>query len=123
MEQIMQRKTSHQTGLFAESLCRLVLRLKFYRILAARYRSPLGEIDIVAARGNVLALIEVKARPSRDEAAEAIHIRQRERLQRAANDFLARHPHLQGRDVRFDVMLVAPRSWPAHIKDAWRPEI
>jgi len=116
-------KTAHQTGLSAESLCRLSLRLRFYNVVASRYRSPLGEIDIVAARGDTLALIEVKARPSQREAAEAIHHRQRERLQRAANDFLAKHPHFNRHNVRFDVMLVAPRSWPVHIKDAWRPEI
>jgi putative endonuclease len=114
-------RTSYQTGLFAESLCRLALRLKLYRIVTSRYRSPLGEIDIVAARGGVLALIEVKARPSAREALESIQHRQRERLQRAANDFLARHPSFQRHDVRFDVMLVAPRRWPVHIRDAWRP--
>lgn len=118
----MRVKTNYRTGLYAESLCRLALRLKFYRILAARYRSPMGEIDIVALRGDILALVEVKARPSRAEAAEAVHARQRERLARAANDFLARHPRFHRHNLRFDVMLVAPRSWPVHIKDAWRPE-
>lgn len=116
----MQSKTSYQTGLRAESLCRLALRLKFYRILAARYRSPLGEIDIIASRGDTLALIEVKARSSRREAAEAIHFRQRERLQRAAGDFLVRHPRFNRHNIRFDIMLVQPHRWPAHIKDAWR---
>lgn len=119
----MRAKTAYRTGLSAEFLCRVALRLKFYRILAARYRSPLGEIDIVAARGDVVALVEVKARPSRREAVEAIHFRQRERLQRAARDFLARNPRFHRHHVRFDVMLVAPRRWPVHIKDAWRPEV
>jgi putative endonuclease len=110
-----QKKTNYQTGLLAESLCRLALRLKFYRIV-------LGEIDIIAARGDTVALIEVKARRSQREAVEAIHHRQRERLQRAANDFLARHSAFHRHNLRFDVMLVAPGSWPVHIKDAWRPE-
>ncbi len=115
-------KSAYRTGLMAESLCRFALRLKFYRIVAARYRSPLGEIDIIASRGDILALIEVKARPSRREAVEAIHSRQRQRLERAANDFLARHPRFRRHNVRFDIMLVAPRRWPEHIADAWRPE-
>lgn len=115
-------KTAHQTGVFAETLCRLALRLKLYRILASRYRSPLGEIDIVAARGNILALVEVKARASHQAAAEAIGSRQRDRLHRAATDFLARHPHLHRHNLRFDVMLVVPGRWPLHIADAWRPE-
>ncbi len=104
--------------------CRLSLApAALYRIVASRYRSPLGEIDIIASRGDILALIEVKARSSRREAIEAIHFRQRERLQRAARDFLARHPRFHRHNIRFDVMLVAPRRWPVHIKDAWWPEI
>lgn len=113
--------TSYRTGLFAEALCRLALRLKGYRILASRYRSPLGEIDIVALRGKIVALVEVKARAHQDEALESIGLRQRERLQRAANDFLAHYPQLNSHNLRFDAMLVAPKKWPKHIKDAWRP--
>lgn len=115
------KHSSYRTGLAAEALCRWALRLKGYRILASRYKSPLGEIDIVASRGSTLVLIEVKARPTEGEAAEAILPRQRQRLQRAALDFLARHPHFSGHDVRFDVMLVARGRWPVHIRDAWRP--
>jgi len=116
------KKTNYRTGLAAEALCRMALRLKGYGIIASRYRSPLGEIDIVASRGPCIALVEVKARPSREVAAEAVGTRQRERLERAANDFLARHPHLNRHQLRFDVMLVAPWRWPVHIADAWRPE-
>jgi putative endonuclease len=117
----MSYRTSYRTGLFAEALCRWVLRLKGYRILASRYQSPLGEIDIVALSGNTLVVAEVKARPSEREAMESILPRQRQRLQRAALDFLSRHAHFSNHDLRFDIMLVAPRRWPIHIKDAWRP--
>ena len=89
-----EKNQSPRHGLAAEALCRVALRLKGYGIIASRYRSPLGEIDIVASRGRCVALIEVKARASRAAAAEALGPRQRERLQRAAGDFLARHPHL-----------------------------
>jgi putative endonuclease len=116
------RRTSYKTGMFAEALCRWALRLKGYRILAARYQSPLGEIDIVAQKGNILAVIEVKARPTEREAIEAILPRQRQRLQRAALDFLGRHSNFNNHTLRFDVMLVSPRRWPVHIKDAWRPD-
>ncbi len=115
-------KTSYTTGLFAESLCRLALRLKFYRIIASRYRSKLGEIDIIASRGKIVALIEVKARATERQAIESISHHQRQRLQRAANDFLARYPCFKRHYLRFDVMLVAPKRWPRHIKGAWRPD-
>ncbi len=115
------KKDTYRRGLSAEALCRAALRLKLYRVLASRYRSPHGEIDIVVARGKTLALVEVKARPSAREAIEAITPHQRARLERAAGDFLARHAQFNRHNVRFDVMLVAPRRWPVHIKDAWRP--
>ena len=116
--------TRHATGLIAEALCRLALRLKGYRIIASRYRSPLGEIDIVAARGKVIAVVEVKARADYNAAASAISPRQQERLHRAAQDFLSHHPQFQNYDLRFDAMLCAPRAhalfyWPVHIKNAW----
>ena len=117
----LQRIKHYHTGLNAEALCRFALRLKFYRILASRYRSPLGEIDIVALKGKTIALIEVKARATEQEAAECISQRQRERLERGALDFISRHPHFNQYNVRFDVMLVTPRRWPTHIPDAWRP--
>ena len=116
------KKTNYRIGLAAEALCRVALRLKGYSIIAARYRSPVGEIDIIAKRGHSLALVEAKARPSGDIAAEAIQKRHRQRLENAAGDFLARHPHLGKHELRFDVMPVAPWRWPVHIADAWRPE-
>ncbi len=111
---------AYQKGLGAEALCRWVLRLKGYRILATRYRSPLGEIDIVAVRGAVLALVEVKARPTRAEASEAITPHQQKRLARAAALFLSRHPHFAHHTVRFDAMLATPWRWPHHIENAWQ---
>jgi putative endonuclease len=114
--------TAHQTGLVAETLCRWVLRLKGYRILAARYKSPLGEIDIIALRGKTVAMVEVKARPTFDQALEAISPRQRQRLQRATMEWLARHPQLAQHDVRFDAMLAAPWRWPRHITNAWQAD-
>lgn len=116
------KKTNYKTGLYAEALGRLVLRLKGYRILASRYKSKRGEIDIVALKGKIIAVIEVKARPSEREAAEAILPRQRQRLEHAALDFLMRHPQFQHHNLRFDIMLVASRRLPTHIKDAWRPQ-
>jgi putative endonuclease len=113
--------TSYKTGLAAEALSRLALRVKGYRIVASRYRSPLGEIDIIAARGSCVALVEVKARASKDIALNAVGSRQRSRLERAAQDFLAHYPRYNNHNVRFDVMLVQPWRWPVHITDAWRP--
>jgi len=113
-------RTSHQTGLLAEKFCCLALRLKGYRLLAVRYKTPFGEIDIIAARGRTVAAIEVKARATREAAVESISQKQRARIARALQDFAMRKPSYADAELRFDVMLVAPRQWPLHIKNAWR---
>ncbi|MDR3450441.1 MAG: YraN family protein [Alphaproteobacteria bacterium] len=115
-------KTGHKTGLNAEALCRLALRLKFYRIVATRYKTPMGEIDIVAARGRTLVAVEVKARPTHADAAESVSMNQRTRIARALEDFVMRHPHYARYILRFDVMLAAPKRWPLHLTNAWRAE-
>lgn len=107
-------------GRLAEALCRWHLRLRGWRILARDWRCPAGEIDIVARRGRTIAVIEVKARRDLDTAIFAINPRQRRRIGRAAEAFLATRPDLAPLAIRFDVMLVEPRRWPHHFPGAWR---
>ena len=121
------RRRAEGWGRRAEDICALALRMKGYRILARRFRCPAGEIDIVARRGGVLAVVEVKARSSPALAVEALTARQRARLERAALAFLATgaagiapQSHFS---LRFDVMAVSPWRWPRHLPDAWRPEV
>lgn len=113
------RRAAERRGYNAETLCCWWLRLKGYRILVRRVRTPMGEIDILARRGRVLAIVEVKARPSRDLAALSLSPRQRHRLGRAARWILASRPDLAGLDLRFDAMLVSPWRPPRHIAGAW----
>ena len=119
------RQRAWRYGVLAETACVLSLSLRGYRVLARRYKTPLGEIDIVARRGHVLAFIEVKARDSAERAAYAITPRQQERIGRAAQVYLQRHPALAALNARFDAMLVMPGRlrgwWPRHLRDAWRP--
>jgi putative endonuclease len=112
-------RTTYQTGLYAEKICRLALRLKFYRILATRYKTPVGEIDIIAARGNTVVAVEVKARATLDTAVESISAQQRARIANALRHFIARTPLFARANLRFDVMLAVHGRWPAHIKNAW----
>ncbi len=119
---IASRRKAVRAGRRAETLCAWHLRARGYRVLARRLRTSAGEIDILARRGSVLAVIEVKARPTLAQAAEAIGTQQRIRVTRAAEAFLAQHPALARLDLRFDAMLAAPWRLPVHIRDAWRPE-
>jgi len=99
----------------------VLLRLKGYRILARDYRAGVGELDIVAKRGRLLAVVEVKRRRDMASALAAITDRQRRRIVRATEAFVARHKWLGEMDIRFDAIVVLPNRPPKHIKDAWRP--
>lgn len=117
------RKTAYRLGLLAEALCRVSLMLRGYAVFASRYKTPVGEVDIVAVRRDVLAFVEVKARPDLAQASESISMRQRQRIVRAAQYFGLRHGARFARHRwRFDAMLVAPWRWPRHIVDAWRED-
>lgn len=116
------RQAAERRGRSGETLAALALRLKGYRILARRVRTPLGEIDLITRRGGLLAIIEVKARPSLAEALEAVTPRAQQRIARAADAWCARRAELALLDRRFDVIAVRPWRWPVHIRDAWRPD-
>jgi putative endonuclease len=113
------RVAAFRTGLSAEARAAAFLMAKGYRILAKRYRTPHGEIDIVARKRSLLAFIEVKARASLDEAAYAVTPRQQQRIIEAAQASLVAHPEHADFDMRFDAMLIAPRRLPRHLLAAF----
>jgi putative endonuclease len=114
------RQAAERRGHGAERRAIWLLRLKGYRILARRFRVPSGEIDLIARRGKVVVAVEVRARTAFTDAAESIQARQRRRIARALEHFLARYPHLAQFDRRFDVVMVVPGRWPRHLRDAWQ---
>ena len=114
-----ERVAAFRTGLSAESRAAAYLIAKGYRILARRFRTPQGEIDIVARRRQLLAFVEVKARRSLDEAAYAVTPRQQQRIIGAAQAWLMTHPEHAAFELRFDAMLIAPRRLPRHLLGAF----
>jgi putative endonuclease len=116
------RQQARRRGRIAELLCRWHLRLRGWRIVAHSWRCPSGEIDIIARRGSVLAIVEVKSRGDVDSAAITLRPRQRRRISRAASAFLATRPDLAALTTRFDVMLIAPPRPPRHLAGAWRSD-
>jgi putative endonuclease len=113
------RVAAFQTGLSTESRAAAYLMAKGYRILAKRFRTPYGEIDLMARKRNLLVFIEVKARASLDEAAYAVTARQQQRIINAAQGWLMAHPEHAGFDMRFDAMLIAPKRLPRHLLAAF----
>jgi putative endonuclease len=114
-----ERQVAFRTGISAESRAAALLIAKGFRILARRWRSPVGEIDIVARRRSLLVFVEVKARATLDDAAWAVSERQRSRIVAAAEAWLAQNADDRIRDIRFDAMLVAPGRIPRHIPAAF----
>jgi putative endonuclease len=114
-----ERVAAFRTGLSAESRAAAWLIAKGYRILARRFRTPYGEIDLVARRRNLVAFVEVKARASLDEAAYAVTPRQQQRIIAAAQAWLMAHPEHAEFELRFDAILIAPRHLPRHLLAAF----
>ena len=113
------RQLAFRLGISAESRAAAYLVAKGHRIVARRWRSPVGEVDIVARRRNILIFVEVKARATIDEAAEAVTMVQRRRIIGAAEAWLGSHPDDAQCDIRFDAVLVAPGRIPVHIPAAF----
>ena len=114
----MTRREAERQGRRAESLAALWLRLKGWRILARRVRTPAGEVDLIARRGRMVAFVEVKARSSEDGAALALD---RHRLRRvaAAAEALAPRYVGEGQDMRIDAIFVMPGRLPRHLANVW----
>lgn len=116
------RQVAFKLGLSAEKRAAALLMTKGFRIVARRWRCPAGEIDIIAKRGNLLVFVEVKARERLDDAAYSVTERQQRRIAAAAAGWLAVNPDDAMCDMRFDAILVAPRTWPQHISAAFEAE-
>lgn len=114
-----ERRRAERHGKRAEFIAAWWLRAKGYRILDRRYKSPVGEIDLIACRGRRIAFVEVKARRSRGQALESLSAHQRRRIIHAADVWLAgevlaeRLPDAY--DVSFDMVLVVPGRFPYHL--------
>ena len=114
-----ERQIAFRTGISAESRAAMFLVAKGFRILARRWKSPVGEIDIIARRRTLLVFVEVKARERFYDAAWSVTDRQRLRIAAAAEAWLARYADSRIRDIRFDAILVAPGRIPRHITSAF----
>src|SRR5262249_61387174 len=113
------RQAAFRTGVSAESRAAAYLTGRGYAIAARRFKSRVGEVDIVARRGGELVFVEVKARNRLDDAALSVTPRQQKRIVAAAEAWLADHPDDGLRDIRFDVILVARNGRAEHITAAF----
>lgn len=116
------RRLREKRGRRAENAAALWLQMKGYRILDRRARTPACEIDLIAAKKNMLVFVEVKSRATREQALESVTPGLRQRLEQAARIWVSGRHRLQNHLWRFDIMLMSPGRLPRHIRDAWRAE-
>lgn len=115
----LSRREAYRRGHRGEWLAALALMLKGYRIVARRYRTKLGEIDLIARRGDLVLIVEVKARPTLVEAMDAVAYSSQRRIEGAADLWLSRQPDYARLSVRFDMVAVLPRRWPVHVENVF----
>jgi putative endonuclease len=114
-----ERVARYWLGHWSEWLASVYLMVCGYRILARRFRSPFGEVDIIARRGKRLAFVEVKRRPTLAEAEWSLTPTQAERIGRAAEDWMRRHPRYREHEMGMDLLLISPGGWPCHLTNAF----
>lgn len=113
------KQKTYQQGLLAEQIAALFLLCKGYKVLERRYKTPMGEIDLVVKKGKKIIFVEVKKRKKLDQALYSISPHQQYRIQKTALGFIKKNPHYQDFDLRFDVIYFSKRFWPHHLLNAW----
>ena len=121
-EQVERRRAAYLRGHRAEWLALAALLLKGYWPIGRRVSLAGGEIDLIVQRLNTIAFVEVKARPRRDDAREAIDAAKRRRFSRAVRSWIGRNPWCAGMTFRADAVFMGARGWPAHVADAFTIE-
>jgi putative endonuclease len=113
------RRRAERRGHLSEYLAALYLLLKGYRILAIRYRTKLGEIDIVARKRTLVVFVEVKARLREGDAIDAVGYDTQRRIRAASEIWLTRRRDAHLLSCRYDIVAVMPARVPRHFPDAF----
>ena len=113
------RRKADRKGRIAELKATLHLRLKGYRILARRFKTPVGEVDLIARKSDVIVFVEVKARNEVATALDAITLTAQRRIEAAGDLYLSRRSDFSDLSWRYDVVVVLPFRWPIHMEAVW----
>lgn len=118
-DRLDRKRRSERKGRRAEWLAAFALMFKGYRIVRLRYRTPIGEIDIVARKGDLLAFVEVKARRDLAAGVDAVNYPAQRRIAAAGELFISQQPDSTRLSWRHDIIVVSPWKWPVHLEDAF----
>jgi putative endonuclease len=115
------KPTNYQSGVDAEGACGKYLTHQGYEIIAARYKTKFGEIDLIARNKKELLFIEVKRRKG-EIIDDPVSAAQKKRIINAALQYIAENENISTLNMRFDCILVDNELGINHIKDSWRIE-
>ena len=120
-EQMPSRKRiqAEKRGRRGEWLASIALRLKGYTIVERGFRTKLGEIDIIARKGDLVVMVEVKSRKNIDAAINAVGFQSQQRIINTADIWLARQKDFARLSIRFDIVAILPLRWPKHFAGAF----
>jgi putative endonuclease len=118
-DKLDRKRRSERKGRRAEWFAALALMLKGYRISALRYKTPMGEIDLVARKGDLVAFIEVKARRDLAAGVDSVSYAAQRRIRAAGEAYISRQPEAARLSWRYDIVVVSPWRWPVHLRDAF----
>jgi putative endonuclease len=110
---------TYKFGIISEYIAVIYLFFKGYKILHRRYKTKLGEIDIIAVKKNALVAVEVKARKKKTEIGDSVQNKQFRRINNAMRVFLYNNPKYANFNIRIDVILISPKHFPKRVENAW----
>ncbi|MDA4845173.1 YraN family protein [Hoeflea poritis] len=113
------RRRAYRRGHFAEWFAALALMARGYRIVARRFRTKAGEVDLIARKGELVALVEVKARADETAAVDAVTATAARRIAAAGDIWLSRQKDAARLSIRHDIVAVVPWRWPKHFPGAF----
>ncbi len=114
------KQQSYKLGVISEFIAIIFLRLKGYKILKRRYKTYVGEIDLIAKKADFLIAIEVKSRSKKVNFDEVLSVKQQQRIKRAMLAFLSANSNkFKNYNVRFDLIIVVPYQIPKHFQGFW----
>ncbi len=114
------RQRAYRKGLWAEYLVLVFMMLKGYWPVARRYKTPVGEIDLIVRKKDLYVFVEVKARRTMEEALESLPVQAQKRIMRAAEHFLSRQKKVLNPALRFDFFAVTGLFSVRHLDNAWQ---
>ncbi len=113
------RIRAERLGRWSEYRAALALLIKGYRIVALRYKTKAGEVDIISRRGDLVIFVEVKARKDLRAGVDAVSYTAERRIENAADHWLRRQSDATRLSLRHDIIVVRPWRWPTHFEGAF----